>query len=131
MASETIISSECRHTERTVGGTTVVELHGEIDIVAAHSLTVCLDGLTASPHPDLVVDLRAVSFIDSAGLTPLCRARNRITRRHGRLRLVADSDRVLRVMSGAGLSDVFEIHDRLPEALAVAASEGPLLGAAS
>ncbi|MER6141985.1 STAS domain-containing protein [Streptomyces sparsogenes] len=127
MAPETSIGSQCRQAERTAGGTTVVELYGEIDILAAHSLTVRLDGLTASPHPDVVVDLRAVSFIDAAGLTPLCRARNRITRRHGRLRLVADSDRVLRVMSGAGLGDVFEIHDRLPEALAVAAQEGPLL----
>ncbi|OMI35745.1 STAS domain-containing protein [Streptomyces sparsogenes] len=126
MAPETNIGSEGRHTERTVGGTTVVELYGEIDILAAHSLTVRLDGLTASLHPDVVVDLRAVSFIDPAGLTPLCRARNRIRRRHGRLRLVADSDRVLRVMGGAGLSDVFDVHDRLPGALAVAATEGPL-----
>ncbi|MFH8769480.1 STAS domain-containing protein [Streptomyces sp. NPDC017958] len=117
---ETFIRSECRLRERAVGGTTVVELYGEIDILAAPFLTACLDDLTAAVHPDLVVDLRAVSFIDCAGLTPLCRARNRIMRRHGRLRLVSAGDRFLRVMSGAGLSDFFEIHDRLPEALAVA-----------
>ncbi|MFF5406776.1 STAS domain-containing protein [Streptomyces misionensis] len=121
--AETLIRSVCRHTQRAVGGTTVVELRGEIDVLAAPSLTTCLDDLTASAHPDVVVDLRAVSFIDCAGLAPLCRARNRIAQRHGRLRLVCDSDRVLRVMKGAGLSDVFEIQDRLPEALTGAPRE--------
>lgn len=77
-----------------------------------------LDNLTAAVHPDLVVDLRAVSFIDCAGLRLLCRARNRVLERHGRLRLVTDSGCFLRILSGAGLDGVFEIYDRLPEALA-------------
>ncbi|MER6328341.1 STAS domain-containing protein [Streptomyces sp. NPDC001034] len=117
--AETTSGSERRPTYRTTAGTTVVELYGEIDVAAAPSVAACLDDLTASARPDLVVDLRAVSFIDCAGLAPLCRARNRIARRHGRLRLVSDSDRLRRVLSGAGLRDVFEIQDRLPEALAV------------
>nr|WP_285558394.1 STAS domain-containing protein [Streptomyces hygroscopicus] len=118
--AETPSGSERRPTYRTTtGGTTVVELYGEIDILAAPSVTACLDDLTARGRPDVVVDLRAVSFIDCAGLAPLCRARNRVARRHGRLRLVSDSDRLLRVVTGAGLRDFFEIQDRLPEAPAV------------
>ncbi|MFI2206534.1 STAS domain-containing protein [Streptomyces sp. NPDC020192] len=114
---ETLITSTPRHTERAVGGTTVVELRGETDILTAPPIGTRLDDLTAVALPDLVVDLRAVSFIDCAGLGMLCRARNRAVQRQGRLGLVTDSNQILRVLSGAGLDGVFEIYDRLPEAL--------------
>ncbi|WP_055555011.1 STAS domain-containing protein [Streptomyces sp. NBRC 110028] len=118
--AETFIQSATRHTERAVGGTTVVELRGEIDILTAPALMERLDVLTAVVHPDLVVDLRTLSFIDCAGLALMCRARNRVMARHGRLRLVTDDGRFLRILRGAGLDGVFEIYDRLPEALAAA-----------
>ncbi|MEV6291405.1 STAS domain-containing protein [Streptomyces sp. NPDC051896] len=115
---ETLISFAPRHTERAIGGTTVLELRGEIDILTAAPLGARLDDLTAVVLPDLVVDLRAVSFVDCAGLGMLCRARNRVVERHGRLRLVTDSNQFLRILRGAGLDGVFEMYDHLPEALA-------------
>lgn len=122
--AETLIGTGTQHTERAVGGTTVVELHGDLDIRAALSLRACLDELTDAVRPDLVVDLSEVSFVDCAGLGPLCRARRRALERHGRLRLVTDDDRILRLLRGTGLKDVFELCDHLPEPLAgVAASE--------
>ncbi|MFF4398893.1 STAS domain-containing protein [Streptomyces sp. NPDC001480] len=115
---ETLITSAPRHTDRAVGGTTLLELRGEIDILTAAPLGARLDDLTAVVLADLVVDLRAVSFIDCAGLRVLCRARNRVMERHGRLRLVTDSNQFLRILRGAGLDGVFEMYDHLPEALA-------------
>ncbi|WP_225829894.1 STAS domain-containing protein [Streptomyces sp. NK08204] len=129
--AETVIGSGAQHTERAVGGTTVVKLYGEIDILAALSLTERLDALTARVCPDLVVDLRAVSFIDCAGLRLLCRARDRITERRGRLRLVTDSDRFLRVVHGAGLEGVFDVYDHLPEAGLTTGSRTALAGGRS
>lgn len=126
---ETLVMSAPRHAERSVGGTTLVELRGEIDILTAPSLGVRLDDLTAVVLPDLVVDLRAVSFIDCAGLGVLCRARNRVMERHGRLRLLTDSNQFLRILRGAGLDGVFEVYDHLPEALA--AVPGGILTAAA
>lgn len=102
-------------TARTVAGTTIVTLHGELDLGTAIGLTAHLDTLTSGPHPDLVLDLRAVSFIDCAGLRVLCRAHNRARARHGRLRLVTTDGGFLRVLCAAGLSDAFEIHPELPE----------------
>ncbi|ARP73370.1 anti-sigma factor antagonist [Streptomyces pluripotens] len=122
--AETVIRSEFHLTERAVGGTTVVELRGEIDILTALSLAARLDDLTAVVCPDLVVDLRSVSFIDCAGLGLLCRARNRAMERHGRLRLVTEGSRFLRVLHGAGLDGVFERYDRLSEALAAVPAGG-------
>ncbi|MFE3638601.1 STAS domain-containing protein [Streptomyces sp. NPDC059168] len=100
---------------READGATVVAVSGEIDLVSADALTARLDTLTAGPRPDLVLDLRPATFIDCAGLSVLCRARNRTLARRGRLRLVADdSTGLLRMLRLTGLGGVFEVHSRLP-----------------
>ncbi|MGQ4360347.1 STAS domain-containing protein [Streptomyces sp. SAS_272] len=48
-------------THHGVGGTIIVTLQGEIDVVAAPALAAHLDTLTAGRRPDLVLDLRPVS----------------------------------------------------------------------
>ncbi|MGW4566635.1 STAS domain-containing protein [Streptomyces sp. NPDC004561] len=98
-------------------GPTVLPLHGEIDLLTAPALAERLDALTARPNPDLVLDLRPVAFMDCAGLGILCRTRNRVLARRGRLRLVADSAGFLRMLRAAGLGGVFEVQPRLPESL--------------
>ncbi|GAA2473996.1 STAS domain-containing protein [Streptomyces longisporus] len=119
------------HTERVIGGTTVVEMRGEIDMLTATPLSARLDTLTAGPRPHLVLDLRPVTFIDGSGLRLLCRARNRVLARQGRLRLVVDSGRLLRILRVALLADVFEIlpdlhtdHCDAPEEGTVSAATG-------
>ncbi|MFD4878181.1 STAS domain-containing protein [Streptomyces sp. NPDC058420] len=107
-----------RSSERVIAGTTVVALSGEIDLLTAQPLSARLDMLTADPHPDLVLDLRTVSFVDCAGLGVLCRAQNRTAARGGRLRFVTGSTGFLRILRHAQLGGVFEIHTRLSNALA-------------
>ncbi|MEV6833023.1 STAS domain-containing protein [Streptomyces sp. NPDC051133] len=97
-------------------GPTVLPLHGQIDLLTAPALAARLDALTAHPSPDLVLDLRPTEFIDCTGLGVLCRARNRVLARRGRLRLVTDSTGFLRILRASGLSGVFEVHSRLPDA---------------
>ncbi|MFE9609748.1 STAS domain-containing protein [Streptomyces sp. NPDC006012] len=113
------------HTARVRGGATVVTLHGEIDLLTATPLSSRLDVLTAGPRPDLVLDLRTVDFIDCAGLGVLCRVRNRVQARDGRLRLVTDSIGFRRLLRATGLTDVFEVHSRLPECLGGGTPPGP------
>lgn len=117
-------------THHTVGGSTVVTLRGEIDVLAAPPLAARLDALTAGPQPDLVLDLRAVSFIDCAGLGVLCRARNRTRARHGRLRLVTDNACFLRILRCTDLTGVFDVRPRWPEDLADASVVDPASAAA-
>ena len=66
--SDTPVEAAPCPTESTVGGTTTVTVRGEIDLLTAPRLMARLDRLTAVPHPDLVLDLRRMSFIDCAGL---------------------------------------------------------------
>lgn len=125
MAEEHTGHAPCQ-SERTVGGTTVVVLRGEIDILTAPAVAARLDALTAGPHPDLVLDLRPVTFIDCTGVGLLCRARNRAMARDGRLRLVTDSACFLRILRGTYLSGVFEVYGHLSEALGSRTDEAAL-----
>ncbi|MFI9251023.1 STAS domain-containing protein [Streptomyces sp. NPDC053069] len=95
-------------------GTTFVSLQGEIDVLTASALGERLDALTAGSRPDLVLDLRLVTFIDCTGIGVLCRARNRTLARRGRLRLVTESAVFRRMLRATGLWGVFEVHTRLP-----------------
>ncbi|MER8007441.1 MULTISPECIES: STAS domain-containing protein [unclassified Streptomyces] len=113
-------------TVRVVAGRTVVALRGEIDLSTVPSLSARLDELTAGPRPDLVVDLRDVSFIDCSGLGMLCRTRNRVVAHEGRLRLVTDSPDFRRLLPPVGLADVFDLESRLCEAVAHTADAGDL-----
>ncbi|WP_435811998.1 STAS domain-containing protein [Streptomyces massasporeus] len=97
-----------------VGAAQVVTLRGELDLLAAPALRARLDMLTAGPCPDLVLDLRPVSFIDCTGQGVLCRVRNRVSARQGRLRLVTDSTSLRRVLRHTGMAGVFELLPGMP-----------------
>ncbi|MDT3399384.1 STAS domain-containing protein [Streptomyces sp. B1866] len=110
---------------RTAGTAALVEVHGEIDLSTAPELTAALDAATARARPDVVVDLRPVTFLDCSGLSALCRARHRALDRGGRLRLVLDDPYRLRILRLAGLGGVFETHPDLAGALRPAATAPP------
>jgi anti-anti-sigma factor len=93
------------------GGTSVLELRGELDILAVSVLSDRLDDLTGVQGSDLLLDVRAVTFIDCAGLSLLSRARYRTRQRGGRLRLagVTHGGSVARLLRMTGLHGTFEI----------------------
>ncbi|MET8978018.1 STAS domain-containing protein [Streptomyces sp. NPDC004539] len=94
---------------RTDGGTTYVTLCGELDLSAVIALGPALDDLTTGPRPDMVLDLRSVTFVDCCGLGLLCRARRRACEAGGRLRLAGTRPGFARLLRHAGLSDAFEL----------------------
>ncbi|GAU71001.1 hypothetical protein SSP35_25_00380 [Streptomyces sp. NBRC 110611] len=95
---------------RAADGVTVLELRGDLDILAVSVLSGRLDDITGAQGVDLVIDLRAVTFIDCAGLSLLSRARHRTRQRGGRLRLtgVAAGGSVARLLRITGLTGAFE-----------------------
>ena len=52
----------------------VLEVHGEIDVATAAQLTQAIGEVLDRGVPRLLVDLAAVSFIDSSGMSALVRA---------------------------------------------------------
>lgn len=98
-------------------GHTVLEFHGEIDIIAAMEIEPHLDTVTGRPTPRVVIDLRHTRFFDCSGLRLLYRARARVQDRGGRLLLVCDHPLTLRIMRVTGLHRLLPPLSTLDEAL--------------
>lgn len=103
---------------RTVDGRTVVDVAGEIDVYTAPTLREKLTALVDAGHVDLVVDLTEVRFMDSTGLGLLVGVLKRVRGLDGRLQLVIDSERLLKVFRITALTQVFTIRETVDEALA-------------
>ncbi|MFJ9582437.1 STAS domain-containing protein [Streptomyces acidicola] len=99
---------------RWTGSFTVVEVLGEIDMATADFVAEHLDAATAPAEPDVLVDLRGVTFFDCSGLRLLCRAEARARERGGRLRIVSDLPRMRRLLRAAGLLNRFPPLAELP-----------------
>ncbi|QKW05225.1 STAS domain-containing protein [Streptomyces sp. NA04227] len=102
------------------GDFTVVELHGEVDILACHHVTPLLDSLTSGPGPALVVDLRGTEFCDCSGLGLLARAHRRARERGGRVGLVCTRPLQLRIIALTGLDQALTPAATVEEAMATA-----------
>ncbi|WP_326783986.1 anti-sigma factor antagonist [Streptomyces sp. NBC_00151] len=98
-------------------GHVVLELHGEIDLLASTEITPLLDAATSDPAPQVVIDLRCVEFFDCSGLRLLYRARRRVLDRGGRLHLVCAHPLTLRMFRLTGLSRILPPTASLEEAL--------------
>jgi anti-sigma B factor antagonist len=84
-------------------GTTVVGLHGQLDIDTADRLNDALSAVTRAGRPRIVVDLTDVTFCDSIGLSSFAIAHNRCAASGGYLRLAAPSPFLTRVLGVVGL----------------------------
>ena len=91
---------------------------GDVDAYTAPELRAQLHDATSSGAPVVVVDLRDVTFIDSAGLGALVGAHRRMLEADGRLAIVRPSPLVGRAFELTGLSDVFHVYDAPESALA-------------
>ena len=96
----------------------VVEVSGEIDVYTAPALREKLTALVDAGHVDLVVNLTEVRFMDSTGLGLLVGVLKRVRGLDGRLQLVIDSERLLKVFRITALTQVFTIRETVDEALA-------------
>ena len=108
-------------TTRQDGGTTVVEIAGEIDVYTAPQLRSQLLDASAAGNADLVLDMTGVTFLDSTGLGILVGARRRAVEAGGDLRLVVAHSAVLKIFRITGLDRVFTIEASLDRALEPAA----------
>ena len=88
---------------------TLLTIVGEVDAHTCGRLKAALDELLGATEgePDVVVDMTAVTFLDSSGLRVLIGAYKEAEERGGRLRLRSPSDGVVRLLEITGLADRF------------------------
>ncbi len=98
-------------------GVPVLHCRGEIDVASAPELHALLSDLVGQEPQTLVVDMSAVSFIDSSGLGVLVSAEKDMrTTGHG-LRLVAPRPQIERLLEMTGLNEVFTVVTSMSDAV--------------
>jgi anti-sigma B factor antagonist len=85
-------------------GSSVVAVAGEIDIATAPELANILDDFA---QESVIVDLSAVTFIDSSGLATLVEAHRRISSDGGRLVIDRVQPRVQKVFEITRLTELY------------------------
>ncbi len=104
---------------RLQGRTLVASLDGEFDLNIADEVRAVLDRAIDSA-PDarvMVVDLGAVSFIDSSGAGVLFGRHKRLVARGGRLVIANTSPQVARALKLLGAWQLIQVYDSVDRAL--------------
>ena len=104
--------------EEPDAATRVVVLRGELDVATVPAFRDALNPLADDETvQSIVVDLVAVTFIDSTGLMTLLNALRRIVRREGRLVIACNNPTVLRLFEATRTDATFEIVPTREQAL--------------
>jgi len=93
--------------EVSAGSPPVVHVSGELDVAAAPELKTCLAGLA---NDDVAVDLAAVTFMDSSGISVLIGADRQSADLGHRLTLRSPSPAVVKVLKITGVDEVLTIE---------------------
>jgi anti-sigma B factor antagonist len=107
LAIETLTWSDQHH------AVTVLVAAGELDVHTAAGFRAQLDdaaGAAATVGGPLVVDLDAVSFLDSTGLGVLVAGQRTVAAGGGRLHLVCAAARILRLLDLTGVAELVTVH---------------------
>ncbi|MBZ5737571.1 STAS domain-containing protein [Nocardioides mangrovi] len=102
----------------TGDGHTLVTVSGEVDVFTSPRLRQVLFDPVLCAQPRTVVDLHAVTFMDSTGVGTLVAARRWATSREQTIALVCSAGPALRLLGLVGLDKVFEVHETVEAAVA-------------
>jgi anti-sigma B factor antagonist len=89
----------------------VLALEGELDAITAPSLAEQLDALAAEACPLLLLELSGLTFVDSAGVSVLVKAKHEAEANGRRLTLRSPTEQVRQVFSVVGLADWLSYDD--------------------
>jgi anti-sigma B factor antagonist len=98
------------------GDWSVVHVRGEVDVFTAPKLRERIIELVERGRYNVIVDLEAVTFMDSTGLGILVGCLKRIKEKDGSLVLAGPQRPVMRVLTITGLARVFPIHETVSQA---------------
>ena len=89
----------------------IVRLFGDFDHLAFGEVDAVLRGAQGDPDADVVLDLRALDFMDSNGIRAVIKARARAEAVGGRFRVIRGPKHVQRVFELVGLDDRLDFVD--------------------
>jgi anti-sigma B factor antagonist len=95
----------------------MVTVSGRVDSNTAPDFDKALQVLINAGRSNIVVDMKGVEYLSSAGLRALVSAAKASKHSGGDVRIAQPSQRVKEVMGLAGLTAIFMIYDELVEAV--------------
>ena len=105
--------------ERVVDGVTVLDLKGKMTLGEGDELLKDkINSLLQQERRQLILNLEAVPYIDSAGLGEIVRTYTTVSRQGGSLKLLHLTKRITDLLAITKLLTVFETYDTEKEALA-------------
>ena len=96
----------------------VMAVTGRVDSATAPELESKLRELVDSDKNQIVLDLKDVEYMSSAGLRAMVSTLKAVKRTNGDLRIASPSPRVEEVLRLAGLTSIFSIYSTQEEAIA-------------
>lgn len=116
------ITSGLGLTETWFGDVAAVGVSGELDMLTAPELARVIEAVARKKPAALVVDLSAVDFLASAGMSTLITAHEDIAPQ-ARFVVVADGPATSRPLRLVGIDQIFAVYRTLDDALAGVGSE--------
>jgi anti-sigma B factor antagonist len=95
---------------------TVIHCEGRLNMVSAPELREVVKDAIGNGRPRIVLDMSAVTFVDSSGLGSLVGCLKNAREAHGDLRLVAPGKQVTMVLQLSNLDRVFGTYDSVEAA---------------
>ena len=96
----------------------VMTVKGRVDSATAPDLENALKQLVETEKTQIVLDLKDVEYMSSAGLRAMVSTLKAVKRVNGDLRLASPSSRVEEVLRLAGLTSIFSIYPNQKDAVA-------------
>lgn len=103
---------------RTSGAVTVLAVTGELNLYTSGGFGAAARAAAGAGHPHLILDLGAVSFCDSSGLSALITLYRWVQDAEGSLMLAGVPDRLIRLLDMSGVSRLITIFPTADEAIA-------------
>lgn len=104
--------------ERVVNTVTILDLKGKLILGEGDEmLRDKVNSLVHQGRKNILLNLEAVPYIDSAGLGEVVRTYTTVSRQGGKLKLLHLTKRIQDLLSITKLLTVFETYDSEPEAL--------------
>jgi anti-sigma B factor antagonist len=104
-------------TNEEVKRVSVMSVSGRVDSATAPDLESALKKLVETEKTQIVLDLKNVEYMSSAGLRAMVSTLKAVKRVNGDLRLASPSPRVEEVLRLAGLTSIFSIFPSRDEAV--------------
>ena len=104
-------------TERHIGGVTILDLNGQLTEVSGTEMWGRIRGLAAGGDTRVLLNLAAVSYVDSSGLGSMVASFVAMKRVGGMLKLLNPTKRTQQLLSVTALTTVMHSFD--DEALAI------------